>query len=127
VTTYLDVDDLLEIAAAVVGDELAVRDHGLLASAVARPATGAFGAEVYSDIWSKAAALLHSVCMNHALIDGNKRLAWAAARVLLALNDIALVDVDVDGAETFVMAVAHGSMREVTEIAAALRRLYPDR
>lgn len=126
-TSYLDVDDLLEIAAAVVGDELTVRDHGLLASAAARPETVAFGVEVYRDIWSKAAALLHSVCMNHALIDGNKRLGWAAARVLLALNDVPLVVVDVDEAETFVRAVAGGSMRDVTEIAAALRRLYPDR
>ena len=124
-TAYLDVDDLLEIATAVVGEQLAVRDHGLLSSAAARPATIAFGVEVYDDVWSKAAALLHSVCMNHALVDGNKRLAWASARVFLALNGVPLADVDVDPAERFVITVADGSLREVPDIAADLRKLYP--
>ncbi len=126
-TAYLDVDDLLEIAAIAIGEPPAVRDHGMLSSAAARPGTIVFGAEAYVDVWTKAGALLHSICMNHALIDGNKRLAWASARVFLALNDVPLVDVDVDEAEKFVMAVAEGSMREVSEIALGLRQLYPAR
>jgi death-on-curing protein len=125
VTSYLDADDLLEIAASVLGQQPAVRDYGLLSSATARPATEAFAVEVYDDLWSKAAALLHSVCMNHALVDGNKRLAWASARVFLALNAIPLSDVDTDQAEKFVMAVADGSLREVSDIAKGLRQLYP--
>jgi death-on-curing protein len=96
----------------------------LLASAAVRPATHAFGVEVYPDRWSKAAALLHSVCMNHALVDGNKRLAWAAARVFLALNHVPLKDVDVDEAEKLVMSVADGSLSDVNTIGEALRRLY---
>jgi death-on-curing protein len=125
VTIYLDVDDLLEIATNVLSEPPAVRDYGMLSSAAARPETVVFGAEAYVDVWSKAGALLHSVCMNHALTDGNKRLAWSAARVFLALNGVPLADVNVDEAEKFVLGVASGGMREVTEIADGLRRLYP--
>lgn len=121
---YLDVDDLVEIAAIVLGAPPRVRDYGLLSSAAVRPATVAFGQEAYSDVRSKAAALLHSVCMNHALIDGNKRLAWVAARVFLALNEIPIQDVDVDRAEEFVLSVASGAMTEVPDIARELRKLY---
>ncbi|HEX7743672.1 MAG TPA: Fic family protein [Micromonosporaceae bacterium] len=123
-TNYLEVDDLVEIASIVLGETPQVRDFGLLSSAVVRPATVAFGQEAYPDLWSKAAALLHSVCMNHALIDGNKRLAWAAARVFLALNDVSIQDVDVDRAEAFVMSVASGTLTEVSDIARELRKLY---
>jgi death-on-curing protein len=123
-TDYLDLDDILEIVAIVLGGSPSVRDPGLLASAAARPGTVAFGVEAYVDVWDKAAALLHSLCMNHALIDGNKRLAWAAARVFLALNGVPLRDVDVDRAEDFVMAVAAGTLSEVPDIGRELRKLY---
>ncbi|MEV6690153.1 Fic family protein [Micromonospora sp. NPDC051196] len=121
---YLEVDDLVEIASIVLGETPQVRDFGLLSSAVVRPATVVFGQEAYPDIWSKAAALLHSVCMNHALIDGNKRLAWAAARVFLALNEVPIQDVDVDQAEALVMSVASGTLTEVSDIAREIRKLY---
>jgi death on curing protein len=81
----------------------------------------AFGHEAYPDLWDKAAALLHSICMNHALIDGNKRLAWTAARVFLGLNGVAPKPVDVDQAEAFMLAVAAGKLVEVPDIAVALR------
>ncbi|GIG89490.1 type II toxin-antitoxin system death-on-curing family toxin [Plantactinospora endophytica] len=121
---YLDVDDLMEIASVVLAEPPQVRDPGLLSSAVVRPATVAFGQEAYPDLWAKAAALLHSICMNHALIDGNKRLAWAGARIFLALNDVPLRDVDVDQAEALVMSVASGATTEVGDIARELRKLY---
>jgi death-on-curing protein len=124
VIRHLDLDDLVEIAQIVMGSAPLVRDYGLLSSSAARPATVAFGHEAYPDLWEKAAALLHSLCMNHALIDGNKRLAWAAARVFLALNDLPLGDIDVDAAEAFVMSVADGRLTEVGDIARELRKLY---
>lgn len=123
-TVYLDLDDLIEIAQLVLGSPPRVRDYGLLSSSVARPATVAFGHEAYPDVWKKGAALLHSLCMNHALIDGNKRLAWAAARVFLALNDIPLCDVEVEAAEAFMLGVAGGQLSEVADIARELRKLY---
>jgi death-on-curing protein len=123
-TVYLDVDDLFDIASIVLGAPPRVRDYGLLSSAAARPSTVAFGQEAYTDTWSKAAALLHSLCMNHALIDGNKRLAWAATRVFLGLNEVPPDDVDVDQAEQFMLAVAGGKLTEVPDIARELRKLY---
>jgi death-on-curing protein len=62
--------------------------------------------------------------MNHALIDGNKRLAWAAARVFLALTDVPLRDVDVDAAEALMLGIAGGQLSEVADIARELRKLY---
>lgn len=123
-TIYLDTEDLISIASVVLGAPPKVRDYGLLASAAARPATSVFGQDAYPDLAGKAAALLHSICGNHALIDGNKRLAWAAAVVFIGLNnDRPISDVDVDRAETFVLAVADGSLTEVPTIATELRRL----
>ena len=123
-TNYLDLDDLVDIAQVILGAAPRVRDYGLLSSSAARPATVAFGHEAYPDLWDKAAALLHSLCMNHALIDGNKRLSWAAARVFLALNDVPLGDVDVDAAEAFMLGVAAGHLVEVADISRELRKLY---
>lgn len=123
-TIYLDVEDLLDIAAVVLGSPPKVRDHGLLSSSTARPMTSVFGQEAYPELAGKAAALLHSICCNNALIDGNKRLAWAATIVFISLNTGAPVpDVDVDRAEALVLAIADGSLVEVTAIASELRRL----
>lgn len=123
-TVYLDVDDLLTIAAAVIGSPPKVRDYGLLSSAAARPQTHVFGQEAYPDLAGKAAALLHSLCANHALIDGNKRLAWAATVTFVVLNMGSRVpDVDVDAAEAMMLAVAQGTLAEVSDIANELRRL----
>jgi death-on-curing protein len=123
-TVYLDTEDLIDIAPVVLGTPPKVRDYGLLASAAARPATSVFGQEAYPDLASKAAALLHSICCNHPLIDGNKRLAWTAAVVFVNLNtDGPVPDVDVDAAEAFMLAVANGSLTEVPVIAAEFQRL----
>lgn len=123
---YLDVDDLLDIAQVALGQEPQLRDTGLLSSAAARPATVAFGVEAYEDVWTKAAALLHSLAMNHSLIDGNKRLAWTATRVFLLLNGIPLLPVNVDQAEAFVLDVISHQLEKVEDIAIGLMRLYRD-
>ena len=114
---YLTTEDLLEIAAGVIG-EVAVRDEGLLASAAGRPRTSAFGDDAYPTFAGKAAALMHSVAHNHALVDGNKRLAWAVTRVFCLLNGRDLV-FDVDEAEALVQAVARGEL-EAGEIATVI-------
>jgi death on curing protein len=116
---YLSVDDLLEIAAGVIG-EFAVRDPGLLASAAARPRASAFGADAYPMFAGKAAALMHSIARNHALIDGNKRLAWAGTRSFCLLNGHDLV-FTVDDAEQLVLAVARGELEagEIERVLAA--------
>jgi death-on-curing protein len=116
---YLSVDDLLEIAAGVL-DRVDVRDYGLLASSAHRPQTTVFGEEAYPRFTEKVAALFHSIARNHALVDGNKRLAWSAARVFCLLNGVDL-RFTVDEAETMVVSVASGAL-EVAELAALLER-----
>lgn len=83
---YPSAEDLLGIAEVVIGQPPLVRDYGLLASAAARPATVVFGHEPYPTVQQKAAALLESLALNHALVDGNKRLAFAAAMAFCDVN-----------------------------------------
>jgi death-on-curing protein len=105
---YLSVEDLLEIAAGVI-EHVALRDAGLLAAAAARPQMTVFGDDAYPTFEDKAAALLHSLVSNHALVDGNKRLAWSAARVFCLLNgrDLAYT---VDEAEALMLSAASGQL-----------------
>jgi death-on-curing protein len=119
VTEYLDADDLLAIAQYAIGGEVAVRDHGLLASAAARPQASAFGADAYPSLDLKAAALLHSLAGNHPLVDGNKRLAWLATYVFLDLNGPAPT-AGQDDVFDLVMAVASGTLDDLEKIAAQL-------
>src|SRR6266516_955683 len=63
-----------------------IREYVLLESAAARPQATAFGGDAYPDLDAKAAALLHSLARNHALVDGNKRLALAAVIAFYGVN-----------------------------------------
>lgn len=111
---YLSVEDLLEIAAGVI-DHVVVRDAGLLAAAAARPRVTVFGEDAYPAFEDKAAALLHSLVRNHALVDGNKRLAWSAARIFSLLNGRDLTHT-VDEAEDLMLSAASGQL-DVPQIA----------
>jgi death on curing protein len=117
---YLTLPDLLHIAGRVLGSEPAVRDIGLLESAIARPQATAFGADAYPDLDAKAAALPHSLTRNHALIDGNKRLALAALIAFYGVNGYRLTLTN-DGAYDLVIDVATGRLDSVDEIARLLR------
>jgi death-on-curing protein len=79
-----------------------------------------FGEDAYPSFAEKAAALMHSLARNHALVDGNQRLAWAATRVFCLLNgrDIAF---GVDEAEALVVAVARGEL-DVAQVARSIER-----
>lgn len=113
---YLDLEDLLGLTRALHAGP--VRDLGLLDSAGARPRSTALGTDAYPTLKDKAAALLHSLARNHALVDGNKRLAWLATVVFLDING-QTVDLDDEAAFELVMAAAEGSI-EVDAIAARL-------
>ena len=123
-TEYLDLADLLLIGTDAIGGELVVRDFGLLESALARPQTSVFGTDAYPDVPTKAAALLHSLARNHALVDGNKRLAWLATYVFLDINGHRVTATN-DEVVEFVLAVAAGELDEVAAIAARLRVRAP--
>ncbi len=56
-------------------------DQGALEAAVFRPQTG-----YYNDLSEEAAALLESLVNNHAFIDGNKRVGFAAVHTFLLVN-----------------------------------------
>ena len=113
---YLTLEDLLGFVRRLeIGP---VRDLGLLDSAVVRPMSSAFGEDAYPTLKLKAAALLHSIVTNHALVDGNKRLGWLATTVFMDTNGepVELAD---DDAFQLVLAIAEGSL-DVEDIAAQL-------
>jgi death-on-curing protein len=117
---YLDVEDLLHIAQRAIG-EVDVRDLGLLVAAAARPQASAFGEQAYRSAVEKAAALIHSIARNHALVDGNKRLALAGGIAVLGINGLRLT-MSNDEAYALIIAIASGEIDDVQEVTDALRR-----
>ena len=118
---YLTLAELLYVAERTLGRDYLVRDYGLLEAAVARPQATVFGKDAYPDLDAKAAALLHSVARNHALIDGNKRLALATIIAFYGLNGRRLILTN-DAAYDLVLGVASGDLDSVDEIAVVLRQ-----
>jgi len=116
---YLTLPELLHVAVRALGTEPAVRDYGLLESALARPQTTTFGSDAYIGLAAKAAALLHSQARNHALLDGNKRLALATTIAFYGVNGRRLTLTN-DEAYELIMDVAAGQLDSVDDIAAIL-------
>ena len=116
---YLTLPELLHIAGRVLGRDPPVRDIGLLEAAAARPQATVFGDDAYPGLDAKAAALLHSLARNHALLDGNKRLSLAALIAFYGVNGRRLTLTN-DGAYDLVIAVATGQLDSVEEIATRL-------
>jgi death-on-curing protein len=104
---YLTLEDVLGLVNALGSGP--VRDLGLLDSACHRPRAGLFGQEAYPTVAGKAAALMHSLACNHALVDGNKRLALLATVVFLRVNGHRL-DLTDDEAFDLTMSVAAGEL-----------------
>lgn len=122
---YLSPAELLHVADRATGGEVVVRDHGLLASAAARPQTTVLGADAYPRLVDKAAALMHSLARNHALVDGNMRLALAGTIAFLGVNGHRLT-LSNDEAYDLTMAVAAGELDDVATIADRIApALYP--
>ena len=78
-----------------------------------------FGSDAYPALHTKAAALLHSLARNHALADGNKRLAWAACAVFLGLNG-QRPHANQGEVVELVVSVADGTLKDVEKIAERL-------
>jgi death-on-curing protein len=94
VTEYLTLDEVLYIHDELIrafGGATGVRDLGLLESALLRPQTG-----YYADLIEEAAALWESLSMNHAFVDGNKRVAYAALELFLGLNGVGMTASNAD-------------------------------
>lgn len=97
-----------------------VRDVGLLESALMRPASSAFGQDAYPDLWSKAAALMHSVIRNHPLLDANKRTSVALALAFLDRNGADVDHADPEALIELAVGIANDKL-DVPEIAGRLR------
>lgn len=94
---------------AVHGGASGLRDEGLLESALARPLNlAAYG---NPEVWELAAAYGVGLAKNHAFVDGNKRVAFLAVGMFLALNGCRLTAPQVDATLTM-LAVAAGQMDE---------------
>ncbi len=97
---FLSLDDVIRIHERMLeefGGSSGIRDPGLLESAVYRPQSG-----YYENLAEMAAALLHSLLMNHAFVDDNKRVAVAAADVFLRFNGQSL-KISANEAEVFLI------------------------
>lgn len=105
-TAYLTLADAMHVVGRL---GFHVRDAGLLAAALARPATTVFGADAYASVETKAAALLESLARNHPLVDGNKRTAWTITVAFLWINGLRH-DLDADTAFDLVVGVASGAI-----------------
>jgi death-on-curing protein len=116
---YLTLPELLHVAERTLGADFIVRDYGLLEAALARPQATAFGKDAYPTLDGKAAALLHSLARNHALIDGNKRLALSGLIAFYGLNGRRLTLTN-DEAYHLIMNVASGQLEAADDIAAIL-------
>ncbi len=121
---YLTAEDLVHLAVMLLGDPPPIRDMGLLGAAAARPQTTLFGDDAYPDVWTKSAALLHSIVKNHPLVDGNKRLGWLATAVFLELNGVAAISAANDDVYDLVVGVAAGH-DSIDNIATALQDVVP--
>ena len=120
--TYLTVEQILFLHARLIdetGGSHGVRDLGLLLSAVGRPQASFEGKDLYSDLFTKAAALLDSLIRNHPFIDGNKRTGVSAAGLFLVRNGFRLAAQNTD-LEELALAIAQAKMT-VEEAATWLR------
>ena len=93
------------------GGASGLRDEGLLESALARPLNlAAYGSP---EVWELAASYGVGLAKNHAFVDGNKRAAFLAVGMFLALNGYRLTALQADATLTM-LAVAVGQMDEAT-------------
>jgi death-on-curing protein len=110
-SVYLSVQHVEKIHDVMIGEfggSKGVRSRELLESAVFRMQTTFGGNELYVDDFEKAAAMLESICRNHAFIDGNKRTAFTAAVTFLEINGHNM-EFDKIEAEEMMISVASGN------------------
>jgi len=109
---YLSVAQLEELHETQIshyGGAQGLRDRGGLEAAAARPAMTFGGEDLYPDLAAKAAALMHSLVMNHPFVDGNKRVGAHAALLFLTLNDVRC-EITPEELEELTLSVARGEL-----------------
>ena len=111
-TVYLStaqVIDLHRSQLARYGGLDGLRDRAALEASLGRPQTTFGGEDLYPDLAAKAAALLHSLVLNHAFVDGNKRVGAHAAVLFLLVNGTGLI-ADPAALTDVTLATARGEM-----------------
>jgi death-on-curing protein len=109
---YLKVKQVLKIHTRAIeqfGGDPAVRDLGMLESAVAQPRASFGGRDLYPTLADKAAALAFSLVMNHPFADGNKRTGYGALRMFLSRNGYTIA-APRDERETVFLRLAAGEL-----------------
>lgn len=87
--SILDIEKVIYLHEKIIdqaGGKQGIRDFALLHSALERCKATYVGEDLYPDLFHKAAALLHSLVMNHAFLDGNKRTAYEVMKGFLYFN-----------------------------------------
>lgn len=90
---FLSVQEVIAINLAMIqryspGEQVGVKEPGLLELAVLRPQSSAFGNDAYPSIFEKAAALFESLGQNHPFHNANKRTAFTALLIFLRYNGL---------------------------------------
>ncbi len=109
---YLTVSEVIELYRQVMetsGGTVGILSIEALESAVAQPRATFDGKELYPTIIEKAAALGFSLVMNHAFVDGNKRVGHYAMETCLVINGYEL-DASVDEQEAIFLQLASGML-----------------
>lgn len=119
ITYYVTLAEALELHTQLIkrfGGKGGVRDLGLLESALMRPQTG-----YYETLTLQASALLQSLTQNHAFVDGNKRVAFAATAIFLRMNGYRIV-VDANKGEKFIIDTVIKNKADLQKISAWLEK-----
>lgn len=120
---FLSKDTVLEIHDTQIakhGGDLAIRDQGLLDSALAQPPAQFGGQWLHPDLFEMAAAYVFHLANNHPFVDGNKRTGLVAAMAFLDLNGYDLADEGIELADLVLEMVEHH--RDKAWVAEQLRR-----
>lgn len=125
---FLDVDDVLLMHNDTIRHEGGLdglRDSGLLQPAVAMPRQRFGGQWLHEDLAAMAGAYLYHLAMNHAFLDGNKRVAAMSCLVFLAGNGIKSLPSSPELTEV-TLAVASGGMNKTDLISWLRQRIKSD-
>ena len=110
---YLTKDDLLDLHAYVItryGGRLGIASQDRLISALDAPRQVMFGAELYPDLASKAAALTFLVLKNRPFLGANEATALMALLRFLEINHTGLGDVSQGELLQVVRAINHADI-----------------
>lgn len=125
---YLSLAEALLIGEAVTGIDVRTLTRAsrveLLDSALHAPQAGFGDEDFYPSLIEKAAVLAVRIARNHPLPDGNKRLAWQALTIFLALNGREL-EVATDDAVALMLGVAAGDHDERAVVVWLENRVQP--